>query len=97
MLQFRVTFFSPLFFYLRLKAQRLAEWPAIKAGCVQGPRLTPEGMEILLDFFLKSLSVKSQASPQLFSGVHELHQLGESVLIAGKTTHLALCYYMYHN
>lgn len=26
-----------------------AEWPEIKAGCVQGPGLTPEGVEILFD------------------------------------------------
>lgn len=39
-------FFIPL---ISDKAQGLEEWPEIKAGCVQGPRLTPEGVEILFD------------------------------------------------
>lgn len=42
---------SPPFYpsILSDKARSLEEWPEIKAGCVQGPRLTPEGVEILFD------------------------------------------------
>ncbi len=44
--------FTSFFFYppiLTDKARSLEEWPEIKAGCIQGPRLTPEGVEILFD------------------------------------------------
>lgn len=33
----------------RDKAERPEEWPEIKARCIQGPFLTPEGLEILFD------------------------------------------------
>lgn len=33
----------------RDKAECLEEWPEIKARCIQGPFLTPEGLEILFD------------------------------------------------
>lgn len=102
----RLNLTSPLFHPSILvdKARRIEEWPEIKAGRAQGPRLTPEGVEILFDPTQRAAvcQVKpthgstgidpSISFPASLSAIPltEPSQLGKLVLICNAHTHASL-------